>query len=467
VASATPLIPQNLTREQQQALAAELISRSRAGRLTPEESKQLSDYLRGQAWAAGNLRYKLHGNQQDLYDRLNAPNPPRAFFALWTRRGGKSMFGITRAFECAIKTPGARVLYLAPHARNAREIVTDQLPEFLIDCPEELRPQVVAQHGEIIFKNGSVIRFKGVNSEKAEDLRGGFAHLVVIDEAGSMDRLKVVMDAVVRPMTATTKGLILLLTTPPNTPSHDASAIYDALEADGCTFNVTLAQAQNPKLDYDEKGKMLKDAGERVEDIPRILAGEIPPRTITARREYFCHWETDAGQAVFPEYAEYAARLYADPGPPPPYRDCYVGADWGYRDASGLLFSYWDARRQCLVIEDEWLEPQAGTPAIAAAIKRKELELWGMGYSEVQFDVSRVSDIDLRLRADLYELYGIQFSSADKKDRQANIELLRSWMRRGQLVIHPRCKRLDRQLRNAIWDQAGQGLRASGPAGEP
>lgn len=455
-------IPPNLTYEQQQALAAQLIARSRAGQLTPEEAQHLQTYLRNEAWRTGRLRFKLHGNQQDLYDRLELDprtnKPPRRFFALWTRRGGKSMFGITKAFEVAIRVSGARILYLAPYAKNAKEIVTDQLPKFLQDCPNELRPKINEQQGELVFKNGSIIRFKGVNSEKAEDLRGGFAHLVILDEAGNMDKLSNVMRDVCRPMTSTTKGLILLLTTPPNTPSHDSASIYDELKADGLTFDVTLAQAQNPELDYEEKCLMLKDSGEHAEDIPRILAGEIPPRTVTARREYFCFWETDAGQAMFPEYANAASNIYKDPGPPPPYRDCYVGADWGYRDASGLLFAYWDTKNDRLVIEDEWLEPQAGITKIADTIHAKERELWAThpGSDEVQFDVYRVCDVDPRLRADLNELYGIIFANADKRDKQANIELLRSWIRRGQLVIHPRCKKLDRQLRNAIWDRRGK-----------
>lgn len=361
------------------------------------------------------------------------------------------MFGIAKAFEVALRIPGARVLYLAPHAKNAKEIVTDQLPRFLSDCPAQFRPKPNAQSGELLFHNGSIIRFKGVNSEKAEDLRGSFAHLVVLDEAGSMDNLKYVLDSVARPMTSTTKGLILLLTTPPNVPEHDSAEIYDALVPEGAVFNVTLAEAENPELDYEEKVLMLKDAGEREEDIPRILNSEILPRTVTARREYFCAWEADAGQTMFPEYADAAPKICIDPGPPPPFRDCYVAADWGYSDASGLLFAYWDLKREAIVIEDEWLEPGAGIQRIAEVITTKERALW-----TPDNDVQRVCDIDPRLQADLNELYDIRFVSADKKDKPANVELTRSYIRRGQLIIPPHCKKLDRQLRNAMWDRRGK-----------
>ena len=407
--------------------------------------------LRQEAWTRGLLRYLLHGNQASIYDRLTGPAKPRRFFVLCSRRIGKSYLGIVLALETCIRTPNARVLYLAPSAKQASEIVTDQIPAILSDCPIALRPQSNAQSKELTFKNGAVIRFRGVNAERAEDLRGGFAHLVVLDEAGSMDRLKTVMKDVVRPMTSTTGGMILLLTTPPNTPSHDSSEIWDVLHARGDTATFTLAQAQNPALPVSEKAAMLEDAGERPEDIPRILSGEIPPRTVTAQREYFCSWVSDSGQAMFPEYAEFAPVIYRDPGPLPPYRDCYVGGDWGMKDATGLVFGYYDSRFGKLVIEDEWLEPQAGTPRIAQTIKEKEAKLWNDA-----FDVYRFGDIDLRLLADLATLYGINFAKADKKDKNANIELLRSWIRRGQLVIHPRCIKLDRQLRNAIWNRRGK-----------
>lgn len=417
---------------------------------TPEVGLSVSA-LRKEAWTRGFLRYLLHGNQATIYDRLTGPQRPRRFFVLCSRRIGKSYLGIVLALETCIRTPNARVLYLAPSAKQAAEIVTDQIPMILADCPVALRPQSNAQSKELTFKNGAVIRFRGVNAERAEDLRGGFAHLVVLDEAGSMDRLKTVMQDVVRPMTSTTNGLVLLLTTPPNSPSHDSAELWDTLQAKGSTATFTLAQAQNPALPYETKAEMLEDAGERPEDIPRILLGEIPPRTITAQREYFCHWVSDAGQAVFPEYAEHAPTIYRDPGPIPPYRDCYVGGDWGMKDASGLVFAYFDSRHGRLVIEDEWIATQAGTPRLASAIKETEQRLW-----QGEFDVYRVGDIDLRLLADLNELYGIRFAKADKKDKNANIELLRSWIRQGHLAIHPRCVKLDRQLRNAIWNRRGK-----------
>jgi hypothetical protein len=266
-----------------------------------------------------------------------------------------------------------------------------------------------------------------------------------------MDHLRRAMRDVVRPMTATTKGLILLLTTPPNQPDHESQQIYDDLHEQGLTFDVTLKDARNPKLDVAEKAAMLKDAGEYEEDIPRILAGEIPPRTTTAQREYWCTWVSDAGKLVIPEYPEAAIEIVTDPGPPPVYRDCYVGADWGIKDPSAVLFSYWDSRRQVLVIEDEWLQRQAGTPTIAAAIHEKERQLW-----RGNFDVYRVCDIDLRLQRDLAELHDLTFALADKKDRAANVDLTRSYFRRKQIIIDPRCKKLDTQLHRATHDRSGK-----------
>lgn len=421
----------------------------------PAAAAALKAQLTAEAWARGFLRYKFHGNQCTLYDRLEAAlaakHPIRNFFALWSRRTGKSFFGIIRALETAIRTPNARILYLAPHAKNAEEIVQDQLPKILADCPEALRPQINFQRKELQFKNGSLIRFKGINSEKVEDLRGGFAHLVVLDEAGSMDHLKRAIRDVVRPMTSTTRGLILILTTPANVPDHDAAHIYDDLKKHELTFDVTLAEAQNPELDAAEKTLMLQDAGEHEEDVPAILAGRMMPKTVTARREYFCCWEADAGQLVIPEYLDHGKLLLTDPGAPPPHRDCVVGADWGSKDPSGMLFGYWDSRKQLLVIEDEWFQKQAGTPTIARAIEDTELALWGGSHN-----VYRVADIELRLLQDLQELYGITFALANKKDRAGNIDLLRSYVRRHQIIIHPRCVKLDRQLRNAIHDRKGK-----------
>ncbi len=422
--------------------------------LTLEERLAVKRQVTDALWTRGALRYKLHDTQLKLYAAINACPYPE-YFLLCSRRLGKSYMLVCLAFEMALQRPGARVLYLAPFAKDAAEIAGDLATTILDDCPAAVRPEYKGQTKEFVFKNGSVVRLKGVNGDSAQYLRGGAADLVIVDEAGLMDDLTHVLSSIVAPMTMTTRGKVIVATTPPRSPSHDSTELYHRLADLGATSKFTLLDA--PLIATDVKAQELLRAGEAVERIPGILLGTLRPETTTAKREFFCEFVTDADSAVVPEFNHAARSEIVKSAPRPPYFDTYVAMDPGFNDKTGMLFAYWDFAAGKLVIEGEALLHKASTFDIAKTMLDTEYALWGD-----KRPLLRVSDVDLRLAADLWERHAIQMQMAQKQDSLGAINLMRNMVQTRELSIDPRCVNLIRQLENATWNRKATDFERAG-----
>lgn len=413
----------------------------------PPLLEQAADAAKAELWRRGLLGYKRHSTQKKIKTAVDG-SKHRSHYLLCSRRLGKTYELVLQAFEICLQKPGARVLYLAPWAKDAGDISGDTAVKILADCPEQLKPEFKLQTKEFHFQNGSVIRVKGVNGEHAQYLRGGEADLVVLDEIGLMNDLRHVLADVVRPMTMTTNGRILLATTPARSPGHECRKIFDEHFDRGAASLFTILDA--PHVSDERKAEFLEDAGEKHERIQEILAGKAEPESTTAKREYFCQFVTDANTAVFREFSEVKQDIVKI-ARRPEYFDAYVSMDPGFNDKTGILYAHIDFLNHKLVIEDEDLLSYAATPEIAEVIKAKELFLW-----EGKQPALRICDVDLRLRADLWQLHGLNFVNAQKADSDAGINLIRTMLKGRQLVIHPRCIKLIRQMENCVYDTNGK-----------
>lgn len=443
----------------------------RFSQLSPEHRAALETMVYRQAWLAGDLRYKWHETQLKIDEAVRATDR-RQFFLLCSRRTGKTFYLLCRLFERAIRQPGARLLYLAPFAKDASEIANDIIVRILEDCPDDLKPEYSSQTKEFRFRRAgkadSILRLKGVNNEHARQLRGGATDEIVLDECAQMDDLQNVLVSVCLPMTMTTGGRILLATTPPESPGHDSVAIYEDLAGAGAAVKFTIRDT--PHVDHDEKRRILIGMRESAERVDGILDGTLEPETTATKREYFCEFVTDASLAVVPEFTKAAQKEIVREYPRPTHYDPYVSMDPGMKDRTGVLFAYYDFLEAKLVIEDELLLDHPGTQEIAQAIRAKEIELWCGGNPNNEVKATRILDSSgdggMRLIADLYKHYRLKFAPARKDDSLAAIHLMRQSVATRELVIDPRCKHLRRQLENAIWNNRATDFARAGERSE-
>lgn len=289
------------------------------------------------AWATGDLAYKLDASQKmirskreemwkplpplppaeleklPLMERVRRANQSILFFELCARGWGKTFEELVWLLEVGLRTKGGRMLFAAPLRDDAVKTAKDILDMFILtDAPEAYCPKWSAGEAEFVFPStGAILRFRGVNNEAKDRLRGPGYHAVVLDECGTMDTLKSVL-GIVEPIASRLGGKVLLSTTPAETPGHESKDVYDECVARGVAATFTLLD--NARLTWDQKAAALMEgvSAEDPADVPAILAGTMLPRKTKTRRERFCMWVVEGDVAIHPGWTDLENDLVVD-----------------------------------------------------------------------------------------------------------------------------------------------------------
>ena len=392
--------------------------------ISPGEAK-------AQLWFRGTLSWKLHVAQLDMYKAYFGCDN-LLFVINCTRRIGKTYMLCLLAIEFALKNPRSTIAFIAPTAVMVKKNIAPLMRQILDDCPKSLLPAWKAQDKSYVFKNGSEIQIAGTDNERAELLRGQTIHLVLIDEAREIEKLQYIVTDILIPTTMTTKGRIIMASTPPESYSHDFVTYVDKAKLKGNYIHKNIFD--NPMLTAKEKTQFIEEMGGK--------------DSIACRRELFAEIITDPTVAVIPEFTDVKEKEIVKEVPRPDFFDCYDGMDVGFNDNTGVIFGYWDFKEAKLVIEDELLLNRMTTQELANGIKAHETALW-----KLKAPYLRISDTDLIVISDLSRLHNLNFIPTRKDNKEAAINNLRMLVADNKLIIHPRCKNLISQLHGAIWNK--------------
>jgi hypothetical protein len=399
-------------------------------------------------WEKGHVSWKLDSCQKKLYQTFKNTNYKTTVFVA-SRRIGKTTTLLTLALEHAFQNPNSQVKYGAPTAKMVKKMIEPTLKMLMADCPKDLMPKYDRNEGVYNFKNGSKLFIEGLNEGNAENLRGTSLDLGIVDEAGFVDDLKYVVGSILLPQALTTKGKLVLASTPPISPEHDFVQIY-------------MLDAQNNGA-YIKKS--IYDYLDDVKDDPPHLKNRIPREELDAikaatggedsvafRREYLCHILTDANSAVVPEFEKIKESVLGDSKIPAQYHS-YVSIDFGYEDFHGVLFAYYDFVKGKLVVIDEILVKgkDCNSEQLSKLIKNKERVLWQNEFGEPIPVYRRVADDDMVTIKDLNELHNLYVIPTKKDQKQAAVNELRVRLVGGYVEINPRCEKLITQLESGIW----------------
>lgn len=405
-----------------------------------------------EAWSVGELSYKLTPSQAAAHAKVakwrnSKKRKGRTFVRDCSRRWGKSADMLVDAFEQAIKNKNQRYVYAAPEYKMVRQIVLPLAAMITDDCPPGLHgpkggPLWIKSADTFEFTStGSRIELYGLdtnpNCARGQALDGFWG-----DEVAFFDNLEYLLQSVVKPtMMGRPHARIILASTPPISPSHYwSSHLVPTAKDEGAYDRRTLEEAD--QYSSEEIEEFIREAGGR--------------RSTTCRREYFCEHVTDETMAVVPEFRDVESEI-VKAVEPPKWRDCYESMDPGWKDNTAVLFGYWDFENNRLVIEDEISAPRLNSDDVAAAIKVKEHSLWSKCLRSTPGGVMkpqpflRVSDHNFELINTLATIHGLVFVPTAKDDLDQNLNRLRVAISRKQVIIHPRCKRLIDDLRNAVW----------------
>lgn len=396
-------------------------------------------------WKSGVISWKLHEAQQAMHTAVNG-SQSSVFVINCGRQIGKSFFLCVFAIEYALKNPGAKISYLAPQAKMVKKIILPRIRTILRDCPSEIKPEYKVNEQVYHFKhNGSEIHIAGTDAGRAENLRGQVFHLVICDEAGFMDDLRYIVSSILVPMISTTRGRIILSSTPPISPDHAFVSYVRQAEKAGNYIKKTVYD--NPLIDE-----------RSIKDLIDASGGE---ESDAWRREYLAEFITSSKDAVLPEANDALMAEIVREWPRPLFYDSYTAADLGYVDNTGMVFGYWDFMAAKLIIEDEAKFNKPTSTKIAEVIKEKEHGLWEIN-GTMKEPYKRVVDGNDITIADLNAPpHSLRFLKTRNDDPQAAINMVRVMLANKQIVIHPRCVNLISEMKSAVWDTTGRKLARS------
>lgn len=383
------------------------------------------------AWAAGDLRYKLHSGQRKIWETISSARS-KLFVINCARQFGKSFLAVAWCCAKAASTPRFRIKYCSAFRDDLKEYIIAHFETILEDCPGHMRPKWVASQNKYVFPNGSEIKIIGLD-KNPDGLRGNTIDLIMLDEAAFVSRLKYLYRSVIIPATMhRPKARVIMISTPPETTDHDYTGFALRARAEGnyAIFSIF----ENPML-----------SPELIEDLKREAGGED---STDWKREYLCEFVVDENLAIVPEWkTEYET---ATPHPALfQYYHKYVSMDLGIRDLTVVLFGYYDFLRGKLVVLREHAVngPKMTTDQLADDIRRIEKEVF-MGYEPWL----RVSDNNnLLLINDLSIKHKLHFMPTSKDSLDAMVNNARLWVKDGRVEVDPSCTQLTGCLRYGIW----------------
>lgn len=448
-----------------------------------ESRKRLADaWRRGEAWRElldVGVPDAKDGGQQGWVTRFEAAPPLSSTVWKISRQRGKSFAAVFGAGEqYAQRTPGAIVRYLGQTGESAESILEPTFKQIFELCPDEqLLPEPFRSTGrlgsELRWDNGATFVWSGTDNDTFRRQRGPRTHRLLLDESGFYPKLTDVEQALL-PSLQTTGGKALYLCSPPLSPGHEFEARYMAAVVERLAEHDTIFG--NPRMTAQDIENLIKREAARLG-----MSVEEFIRSTYWRREYLAQTVVEETRAAVPSWNEERAAAIVQTVERPKFFDAYVGCDWGFGDPHGVTFGYWDFERSLLVIEDELWIRQGNTEVLANAIKAKERELYGneqwdgrlFGLQTVPEMLAslpdwlrdaargdaprqpflRVGDDDLQVCADLHQLHGLSVLPTKKQDNALHVNELDIMVRNLQLRIHPRCKRLIKELYTVLWNR--------------
>lgn len=396
-------------------------------------------------WEMGDLTYKLKGIQREMRNAVYESKGKNTVF-LCARRTGKSFTMCTIAVEYCIRKPNQVVKLIFPKKKDARSVAKSHMVDILADCPPHIKPEFKTQDNEYLFPNGSMIQMAGTDGGSAESVRGSAAHLILLDEAGFHDysEFTYIVRSILMPTLLTTKGKMIMASTPSKQPDHPFMVEY-----------VAQARAEQTLIEYDIYCNPLITEDDIEEIIDEYPGREEDP---AFKREFLLISEADTDAMVIPEFTKSVKSDIVKENPMPAYYDCYVSGDPAVGDLTGILFAYYDFMRDKVVILDELVmggagEKQLTTQDIADGVFRKERSLFKNPLTgEKNEPLKRIMDNNNPILInDLNKEHGLKFIATRKDNKEDQINKVRMMIRRGDIEINPRCKNLVYHIETARW----------------
>jgi hypothetical protein len=409
-------------------------------------------------WKRALLRENLWPQQKQLHDFLLKQEEKITVFNC-PRRFGKSFTLLNFAVMMCMQNPGFKVKYGAPTAVQADEIIHDTMPVVLLGCPDALRPDFMKSKKRYLFHhaNGdtSELQVVGLEANDGNGLRGSKANLVIIDEAGFVNKLTKIIESIALPLLKRMDyGKVFICSTPSEDASHDFFDWIDRAQARRSYLKRTiyddLIDGQEG-IDEIIETYTLRDENDKV----LVHADDNP----SFQREYLCERLSNPEALIFPEFLMLQNQIVHDMLPEEYRPEVYkpmVAFDWGWTDFDGGLYGFVDFEKATLHIEAETWTNYTTASDLGKLIKGQVSEIWP--HIKNLDDIKFWADNDMKQIANIRSETNIRFRPVDNTfDKDPSINSLRTLMANGRVKINKNCPQLIYQLENGMWQMTRAG----------
>ena len=386
-----------------------------------ESQKKHKDSL----WYAGDLRFLLHDAQKVIYYDFYRLNN-RETILLCARRFGKSFLGLILCLEYAIKNPRTIVRFIPPEIKQAYGICLPNMGKL-----EQLWPTGLIQYvsSEKAWKigRGSWLYLGGFDSQK-DASRGSEASFIVCDEAGftNPEQYNYILKSVLKPQMLTTRGKMIILSTPSRIPSHPfmTETVSDA-KLEGRLHKYTIYD--NPMLDEDQIAEAKRDCGgEDTEDF---------------KREYLCEVIRSASMSVLPRYS--AERCIENFQLDPHWYRAIIGDFGGVTDLTVIHAIAYRYRSNCdgdvMFIDERVYDANTTTKEIVEGIPELH-KLYIKTSKAPEQDDTAYLDCPGQLQVDLNNQHNLNVRIPIKDEFHSGVNLINLYINQNRIKLHPRCK---------------------------
>jgi hypothetical protein len=299
-----------------------------------------------------------------------------------------------------------------------------------------------------------------MHTRKACDAqRGTKAHRCYVDEAAFSDHMEYLIGSVFMPQCMTTGGMVIIASTPPESPAHPFVTLCQELELRGKYHKRTVYEIRAPHITPALIEEFKRECGNG-----DPIVGE---RSIKWRREFLCEFVIDDTKAVVPEFTDMEL-VIVEEREPPAHTDRYVIADLGYEDLAAWLFIYTDFKAGLFVVEDELVMRNASVTEQVKAAKAKERALWAKPANDNGEEPSvycRLADASPLVIAEMQRGQRYPIGQVDNSDREAAVNALRRVTQLARYRINPRCKHTIAHMKAAIWNKTRTSFERMGSMG--
>ena len=395
-------------------------------------------------WHRGQLSWILYKHQLPIYKRIREilasdDVDMNSYVINCSRQFGKSFTEFLIAVEDCLRRPNETIVFVAPLKSQVVEIINGKTyGTIFATCPKDLIPNF--KDSALNFPNGSRIRMAGTDNRNYENLRGGAANTVFLDEAGFMSNLEDGVLPTVEPMTKTTGGKVIFSSTPPESLDHDYHEVLRYHTEAGLISTFTI---------WDDKSLTEKQ-------LQKIINQCKGRDTTKFKREFECKAVADTSKQVIPNFNEERQvkallpddnfkkdKLYN-------YWKKYVVADWGGRDKTAILFAHYNYKTKKVIIEDHLdLNGEQITGTVIANKIKEKVGNWDTAMCEVRYICDNNNPLIMQ---EMNITHRIPFVPTTKGRLHEMVETVKDWEFDDRIQYDPAAEFILKCVASAHWN---------------